>query len=358
MNRRGSIRKFAVTLVLMIMALASPSFGYAQGPQTIAINAAWTGYQLSISPDGKLAAAFANNNIYADEVKPELLPIILIDLTTGKETGRLQGTQTDFAGDAAFTPDGKQLAAFHNNGQLTLWDTSTAKLISATQTSLIGPHRVKFLPDGKTLVVLESGTLSRFYLWNIQDQSITRLIGPQVTTFKEFKDAMSSIGTYQYVAFDTSPDGKLLAAASPKGRIIVLDTATGTDFVLAKGGEQPTFTIMSIRFSADGKVLVYYNQDDKQTHVWDVSSKQDTPFAAGGPVLAISPDGKTLAWLAKDTVFSAPIDQPEKATALGQIGTLKPLPGIARMQFTPDGKSLILGGFAGDNPQIFIFKAA
>src|SRR5258708_10240941 len=69
----------------------------------------------ALTPDGKTLAIAAEPNIYANKVQPNLLPIRLFDLTTGKETVQWQGVQTDFATGLSFAPDANQLISTHFN---------------------------------------------------------------------------------------------------------------------------------------------------------------------------------------------------------------------------------------------------
>ena len=67
--------------------------------------------ELRLSPDGSVAAVFENAAMVGDEA-PQFarLPIRIVDLDSGKAVSRLVG-HTDYATDAAFSPDGWRPAA-------------------------------------------------------------------------------------------------------------------------------------------------------------------------------------------------------------------------------------------------------
>ena len=67
--------------------------------------------EFRLAPDGDIAVVFENAAIVGDEA-PQFarLPIRIINLASGKPTGRLVG-HTDYATDADFSPDGKRLAS-------------------------------------------------------------------------------------------------------------------------------------------------------------------------------------------------------------------------------------------------------
>jgi hypothetical protein len=100
-------------------------------------------YSVAFSPDGKTLAGGTSQG-----------EVILWDLTTGKETAKIEIRDSDqvmrIAESLAFSPDGKTLAAAGHSG-LKLWDVPGLKERAGPE---IDAQAVAFSADGKTLAVL------------------------------------------------------------------------------------------------------------------------------------------------------------------------------------------------------------
>jgi WD40 repeat protein len=357
-------------LLLLIFVLFSPAGQTVSTRQ--AQNATFTtqtinvkglpAYDMKVSPDGRIAALYVGQtatallNIPPMEYVPvaSVLPIRLIDLTTGNELGQLTGP-TDYVTDVAFTPDGKQLVSSHRNGELYLWDITAKRLIKRL-TSLLGGISAKlgFLPDGKTLLVkLEVGFSSNFLMWDIGTDRITKIWHKPYQSYGEIKSTSPDSMDPDYGAFDISPDGKLLATASFTGEVALWDTATLQQTVLKKAPEdhdQKTKALLSIgliTFSSQGKLLVYFDAVTNQTHIWDVASHTESKaLSIGGISWGISPSGDALAWVASNhkELWFARVDQPDLATKVMDFPANLQV-GRPKLTFTPDGTQIVVGGF-------------
>lgn len=318
------------------------------------------GYDLKVSPDGRTAAAFVGQTASAllnypfTEYVPDLsvLPIYLIDLTTGTELGQLIG-QTDYATDVAFTPDSQQLLSYQRNGDMLLWDIPSKKLVTRLTSILGGPGKVKFLPDGKHLLTqLQLGFTGNFLLWDMESGSVTRIWHEPYQSFGQLRTTIPDSLDSSYSAFDISPDGTQVAAVSSSGQVALWDIATLRQTILRPVPSDPTekqrglLGIRSVVFTSDGKRLVFLDSTAKQLHIWDVAAAQELQsLPVDALAWGLSPAGDALAWVSNRTeVWYAKLDQLDRAVQVMTFpdNLLSAMPTLA---FSPDASQLVVGGF-------------
>jgi WD40 repeat protein len=263
--------------------------------------------------------------------------VILCDAATGKEV------RTFAAGDsvvaAAFTPDGKALAAATRGGAVLLWDASSGKRLPQSAGDVHPVSRLQFVEGGKRLV----GAGTDLITWDAATgREVRRLPGAWVST-----------------GGAVSPDGKLLATPGVvnwASAVLLRDSSTGKTLRTLQGhGIHPP---LLSRFTPDGRRLVSACEDDKTILVWDAARGElaHTLKAPAGLVraLAVSPDGR---WLAS---ASSPQGGGESALALWDLRRgreEKRLPhrlsGVYDLAFSPDGSRLAAGGLWGGRVQVW-----
>jgi RNA polymerase sigma factor (sigma-70 family) len=264
--------------------------------------------RLSLSPDGKtLATVTLEANSSEDNIGKKKNAVLLWDLQTGSIKRTIAENQVKdhhwSQAGVGFSPDGKIVAAAttddkSGSGLLMLWDAETGKLVHQLKHNLPLVQSFAFSPDGKTVATGTGGNIDRDFetvkLWDVKTGKLLRTLE---TTNK------MAVG----VAF--APNSKLLAAVLQQDRTLA-------EVILWNAAEekQPQTLpdsdgIYAIVFSPDGKTLVGAARNKPhKLRVWDVttgktiqSSDLETHFSdAHGSVVALSPDGMTLAISGKE----------------------------------------------------------
>jgi RNA polymerase sigma factor (sigma-70 family) len=254
-------------------------------------------------------------------------------------TSRLR--HANYIATLLFTPDGKRLIS-QSYGETRMWDTATGRLLHEfpKEAEAGNWHGSALSPDGKTLATPGEKTMR---LWDVATAKPIRTIGK---------------GRFIRVCF--SPDGKLLASqgGSRFECLDLWDVATGKNlrsWTVADGAECACESV----FTKDGKTLICGHRD-KALRFWEVATgaerKKIVLGGLAGPqqlrMLALSPDGKTLAVTAVQTPHIYLIDVAQGKERARLVGPDRVDPAFGRRQgfgeiaFTPDGKTLVAGDIA------------
>lgn len=201
---------------------------------------------VAFSPDGKTVAGVDRGRIRVWELK------------TGKERPPFGGTARLFTA-VAFSPDGKTLATEarvleggfalgdpRTGTRVMLWDVATGTEVGVVEGYAGG---AAFSPNGKTVAAV-SGATVRFI---------------DVATGREHGGLGEHEKAVRAVAF--SPDGKTVASASNDGRVKMWDLKTGREDGGYRGHQGRA---TSVAFSPDGKILASTGGDGR-IPLWDGS---------------------------------------------------------------------------------------
>jgi len=402
---------------------------------------------VTYSPNGQLLASGSGDNT-----------IILWDATTGKPVGQPLKGHSDTITSIAFSPDGKTLVSGAGDKKIIFWDVETGKPIGQPLTGHSGgitevdySANGKFIasgdwdgsiilwdaktrqPIGEPLISDESGWVWSLTIspdsntlvaagfatenlssipvippygtfWNVS----TRQFGRQpLVQLQKSNDAAFGENIFGF-AWDIviSPDGRILAAGTTEGPVILWDmrtkriigeplighTAAATlafnveSDILASASDDGTIILWdvetgqpigkpmkghsgevnSVAFSPDGKNLVS-GGDDGSIILWNTSIRLNTNLTASNPIgesltsiyssnfsMAFSPDGKTLAsgnifsisyW---NMTTSPPYRLPPASNFnLGNLGE------VHSVTFSPDGKFIA----SADSDDVTIWDA-
>lgn len=218
----------------------------------------------------------------------------------------------------AWSSSSELLAAGSEDGRILLWDAEKRRALAPIvpgQTQIISS--IKFLADSdgngrrmtRLLVGGSTGSVSLFEVATRQ-----RLLGPLPTD----RGVVSSVAS--------SPDGKLLAAASEDRAVFLWDAETG------KPHGEPLIrhenAVSCVRFSSDGKLLASFGID-RTIQLWDVRSGKpiDAPLSVHatpiyscaygrGDQLASGSDDLVLLWNLADHPAVRRTQQPAEVSAL------------------------------------------
>ena len=318
------------TLSLAILTgslLAAPLVADAATPTVRTIPLTNPGVRVVLSPDGKTVAVFT------DSVSDTAI------LSTPRAV--------------AFAPDSSRIAAYHGNGRLDVWSLSGTNpyLVKAIETLDPFVNGVAFLPDG-TLVAQGTERPERFRFWSWQTGVMTAVMGRHFDSLAQLKDSyqMPGMGDVSYTSFAVSPDGRTLATATLNDEIQLSPIPGQQSATIRPPSQQPGgFNLRGLVFTSDGKRLVWFDRSDSNTHVWDVASEAETvPLAFGGQQFALSPDGTQLAWAtAVGDTTTVSLASLSGARQPAVVATLpNKLSSVTALAFTPDGKEIMVGGFA------------
>src|SRR5262249_8347186 len=186
--------------------------------------------------------------------------IHLWDLTTGKELWKVRAYDNgrDFTKPdgikglvgiyaLAFFPDGRTLAVSECSARVSLWDVATGKPTGQIDQMQAGSGKLLFLPDGKTLVSIGSGSVQ---FW---------------VNGKARQRTVATPGVMQDIATTLSADGKFIAVGKDRpiaegefvvrleGTVSLWDVATEKELQRL---EVPT-QVLGMALSPDGKTLAY-----------------------------------------------------------------------------------------------------
>ena len=283
---------------------------------------------LVFSPDGRRLACGGQFSI---EVEPPYWQytseIRLIDLATLAERVTIPGVEKHVMDSAAFSPDGKTIAAVSyevshdigSRGLVKFWDTATWKERASASRARPATY-VAYAVDGSTLV-----TASREWI-----------------VLRDPSDGRERVSLYQgsFTSKDElialSSDGRTLASSN--GRFMLWDLRAAAAAPTA-GGHR--FEVTCLAYAPDGLTLAS-GSFDRTVKLWDVAKRRPraTLIGHGAEVVrvAYAPDGRVVASV--DADCQVRIWDTTKGACRAVLQGPDSPPQL--LSFGPDGKSLCL----------------
>jgi WD40 repeat protein len=173
-----------------------------------------------------------------------------------------------FCFSAAWSPDGKTIAAGMVDGTIKLYNAANNREMRKISGLRTDEYRDSFInlcfsPNGELIVA--SSFLGTVKIFNAKTGETIKTLSEQIHRIDDINDEnmyMSSLGAV--LAF--SPDGKRLAFSQIKEKIIrVYDVESGRELYQLAGHD---LTVNSVAFSPDGKYIVS-GSADRAVIIWD-----------------------------------------------------------------------------------------
>jgi RNA polymerase sigma factor (sigma-70 family) len=275
----------------------------------------------AFAPDGKTLAALDGNTT-----------IRLIDRASGNDRIPARGHRGGVS-SLVVSPDCRSIVTRSWDRSLLFWDPMTGR--EQLHRAIPEDHGYVggFLADGKTYLTVDGDRMARLH---------DLATGEQIAVIHGI-DARSP--------FALSPDRKTLASASGK-TVRLLDPATGKE---RRTSMKVEVAVSGMSFTSEGRKLIVWS-NDKTITVWDMSTSQKLRQFSGppdpGPLsvdpnsfraykAVLSPDGKLLAFGLQDRFL--PLMNVETGQEIRRFTVAED--GVSSLAVSPDGKSLAWGGW-------------
>jgi len=255
------------------VSMRDVNLAYSNLSRSVFTEAFGSVFSLAISPNGKVLAVGATNEIRLWQIKDS------------KQLMSFRG-HTDYVRSIVFNSDGQILASSSEDQTVRLWDIRTGQCVKTLQGHTGRVWSIALSSDGKTLASGSEDHTIR--LWDIQT-------GECLRTFRGHTNWVRS------VAF--SPDDHMLASGSVDHSIRLWDVGTGQCVNTLQGH---TDWVRSVAFSPDGQVLAS-GSDDQAVRLWEVqtcrciktlqghtSRVRSVAFASSGQVVASGSEDQSV----------------------------------------------------------------
>ncbi|MGW4825273.1 caspase, EACC1-associated type [Streptomyces sp. NPDC004227] len=244
--------------------------------------------------------------------------------------------------------DSSLAAASSSDGSVRIWDLAAPSApVLETTLHTAGAAAIALAPRGRLLAAV-CPTARDLCLWNLANPRKPGVVG------RLPRSADNSHGRLKIMSMVISPDGALLAAASPFGTTLVWSIAEPAHPRLL--GELPTPTsrksgaLAAVAFSPRGDLLATTILGGK-TRLWDLSRPSapvpTATIAKGYAAVAFNPEGTMLSAVGDRDFGLWRMDDPSKPRSVkvdAYAFTGSDLSNLMAVAFSPDGTRLAVSG--------------
>lgn len=284
------------------------------------------------SPDGRTVASFAEGKIVLVDAAELRVFRTLTD-------ERIGAAHTGADPDLQFSPDNSLLVSSSADGTAKIWEVTSARLLlTVVVDELARTVRSGFSPDGKSIVAIGNGTVSRYDIVQPTTQSII------------------AHHPYPPRAAEFSPDGTQIACITDS-EVTIWSVEQGMLVAAYRHPKRLTNRSGDVAFHPQSKILAFATADG--ISLWDFSGNKidariaieqkdgiaDIRFSQdGATTLWIAVDDRIKAWKIPDAKLSDPwknwADSPKSRKGIRGVGVGKQWMAAA----TPDGVELLRVG--------------
>jgi WD40 repeat protein len=257
-------------LIFALLTLGASAFVLSPGAawQASSGGAAGTTIQHSVSPE-------------AEARKNGFPPVLVPTGESLREVSRVVATlsrSSNVCRSAAFSPDGRFLAAGCDDYTIHIWDTASGKQLRQLAAHRSQISTVAFSPDGRSLASGSSD--NTVIIWDF-------------VSGKELWKLEGHAASVQSVVF--APDGRSLASGSMDHTIIIWDLVNGKELRRLEGNID---FVLALAFAPDGGSLASSSWDNT-IRLWDVATGKQLGQVEGHTghcwAIAFAPDRRTFA---------------------------------------------------------------